>query len=1326
MEFHVCIKQSNSIPKVKIERVLDSHLIVGKWIGIELHEALGKNNGSVNNIRYFNCSPNHGIFCRKSQIQLFKKEPETPIADKFNLPLKSKILSINKFGYKSNTDKISGFLPIPKTKTFVKNSKCVEKNFIDATPKNKTLNNEKIFEPNDIISKLVFNPENANIFYKNSEKSDGLCIKSKVNCSNLKDDLQSQSNCLKTKDTIKKKFGFTSKIKPPEVSRRFSQNIEPTIKVTKQLRYSNVIKDKSPEIDTSKIKSNFSILNFPCVDNIESDDINHETLKKVDASIGIIDPSLDKTEMMAKYELDETFISGCDNTCNDEQLNEFTNRKDFAVSDVPLNESFESLNIMEKSNFNADFFFKTDHNDEPKIIDKFSNLNLKKNQSSIMQCDEIVNIEPKVDELICKIPSRKSDIMNDKRKSKSFTKKLFKVKSEIPKLNLIPSTIDKNFNKISKRKSFDSPESVNLNILSAGKEKDLDLNISNLKRSKNLFLSKLSLCSPRETKTSYSRLDISTDNAQMDILNVKIDQLTESKNKAVEKSTLLQKRVDELTDKIKSTSQKFDEYREEMQDYQELLELATLDKETAEEEIELKNETINNLDNELLALKEKIKKLTDSDISERSNKSINNNPSITEMMFLKEKIQSLKEVILKMRQLSINEKQEIENLTGQLSKSNIHLKKLVNVEAELKNKNKLIQKKVYNLLEQVDSASYAQDMVETLSEKILDQENTIEILLEERTNLESLYETNEELCENYKESIDELKLEICNLEKKNYEIKMQSLDYKNSMEQKEISCKEYRQNIKFLKDKIAKMEFEIEEKEDFTITNNNVSKKIDHIWKKIGRVLIKNVIRIEIESLENFEKLLKYIDPSCHEYIPLIQYFVQIERVEKLNKILINTLLKIELLGRGFCHDLYLSSFQITIAFLLHMKTQIEGIYLAVFTNRNYENEISYFYKSCSEIFRQLIEYELSEPINLEPLINYTIPSLNIPIPLHTFFSNFFQIMEIYIKLHESIQVDTKNIYNKLVKDFNGDFTKNKYITPESDMGNYVTDIDGKISIFITSILKNDAREGSLIDLLNFIYDFMMNLNNSSIETIKIDIYQYMSKICHKLKCDKTETITQELATDRVFEIKLTELKEQLSIEKIRNVTIDEKLKSTCKKHFIESEKLKKQVNIFKDKLDQKIDSSKNYQSDLKEQLENVTKINIDLKKKIENQIQDDYCNNHKLCTKNEIEEIREMCDSKLNELRYKLSSFYKEKNSNNVQSMIQTLNQFDYTIQPIQFKPINKNTHYLKKQLCKEMISYKLVNLSENKKENLGKYFKHIHQMNYLKYCATEINMSN
>jgi dynactin complex subunit len=49
---------------------------LGKWIGVVLDEAKGKNNGTVQGKRYFSCEDNHGIFVRQSQVSLVSLRPK--------------------------------------------------------------------------------------------------------------------------------------------------------------------------------------------------------------------------------------------------------------------------------------------------------------------------------------------------------------------------------------------------------------------------------------------------------------------------------------------------------------------------------------------------------------------------------------------------------------------------------------------------------------------------------------------------------------------------------------------------------------------------------------------------------------------------------------------------------------------------------------------------------------------------------------------------------------------------------------------------------------------------------------------------------------------------------------------------------------------------------------------------------------------------------------------------------------------------------------------------------------------------------------------------
>ncbi|EIW87309.1 hypothetical protein CONPUDRAFT_161877 [Coniophora puteana RWD-64-598 SS2] len=47
----------------------------GKWVGIELDQAKGKNDGSINGTSYFKCGPLRGVFVRPSQVKVIQATP---------------------------------------------------------------------------------------------------------------------------------------------------------------------------------------------------------------------------------------------------------------------------------------------------------------------------------------------------------------------------------------------------------------------------------------------------------------------------------------------------------------------------------------------------------------------------------------------------------------------------------------------------------------------------------------------------------------------------------------------------------------------------------------------------------------------------------------------------------------------------------------------------------------------------------------------------------------------------------------------------------------------------------------------------------------------------------------------------------------------------------------------------------------------------------------------------------------------------------------------------------------------------------------------------
>ncbi|EDQ90487.1 uncharacterized protein MONBRDRAFT_3756, partial [Monosiga brevicollis MX1] len=62
----VCIKKKNVEGYIRHVGTVD--FAEGVWIGVELDKPEGKNDGSVQDKRYFSCPDKHGMFVRKTQV----------------------------------------------------------------------------------------------------------------------------------------------------------------------------------------------------------------------------------------------------------------------------------------------------------------------------------------------------------------------------------------------------------------------------------------------------------------------------------------------------------------------------------------------------------------------------------------------------------------------------------------------------------------------------------------------------------------------------------------------------------------------------------------------------------------------------------------------------------------------------------------------------------------------------------------------------------------------------------------------------------------------------------------------------------------------------------------------------------------------------------------------------------------------------------------------------------------------------------------------------------------------------------------------------------
>ncbi|XP_019718826.1 dynactin subunit 1a isoform X2 [Hippocampus comes] len=237
---------------------------------------------------------------------------------------------------------------------------------------------------------------------------------------------------------------------------------------------------------------------------------------------------------------------------------------------------------------------------------------------------------------------------------------------------------------------------------------------------------------------------------------IQLEQLHEWKTKMQEQQAELQKNLKEAKREARDAQEAKDRYMEEMSDTADAIEMATLDKEMAEERAE-------SLQVEVETLKEKVEELSMDleilrhDISEKGSDGAASSYHVKQ---IEEQNRKLKEALVRMRDLSASEKQEHVKLQKQMEKKNAEMETLRTQKEKLQVEVKQAEATVDELKEQVDAALGSEEMVETLTERNLDLEEKVRELRETVTDLEAINEMNDELQENARETEMELREQL--------------------------------------------------------------------------------------------------------------------------------------------------------------------------------------------------------------------------------------------------------------------------------------------------------------------------------------------------------------------------------------------------------------------------------------------------------------------------------------------------------------------------------------------------------------------------------------
>lgn len=64
----------------RVRFIGSTHFAAGEWLGVELEDSSGKNDGAVLGQRYFDCEPGHGMFVRPGVATILEQSTPKPNA----------------------------------------------------------------------------------------------------------------------------------------------------------------------------------------------------------------------------------------------------------------------------------------------------------------------------------------------------------------------------------------------------------------------------------------------------------------------------------------------------------------------------------------------------------------------------------------------------------------------------------------------------------------------------------------------------------------------------------------------------------------------------------------------------------------------------------------------------------------------------------------------------------------------------------------------------------------------------------------------------------------------------------------------------------------------------------------------------------------------------------------------------------------------------------------------------------------------------------------------------------------------------------------------
>ncbi|CAH1953815.1 unnamed protein product [Acanthoscelides obtectus] len=246
-----------------------------------------------------------------------------------------------------------------------------------------------------------------------------------------------------------------------------------------------------------------------------------------------------------------------------------------------------------------------------------------------------------------------------------------------------------------------------------------------------------------------------------DKLKIQLEQLIEFKSKIMSTQASLQRDIQKAKQEAKEAIEAKEAHAEEVADLAEAVEMATLDREMAEEKAE-------SLQLELEMCKEKLEEVTldleilKAEMQEKGGTSASGEGQVSayEMKQLQQQNARLRETLVRLRDLSAHDKHEYQKLLKDVDQKKSEITELGKTKEKLSARVEEMEQQIADLQEQVDAALGAEEMVVILGEQKLTLEEKVAQLQDEVAELEALQDMNDQLVESNAELEADLREEL--------------------------------------------------------------------------------------------------------------------------------------------------------------------------------------------------------------------------------------------------------------------------------------------------------------------------------------------------------------------------------------------------------------------------------------------------------------------------------------------------------------------------------------------------------------------------------------